>query len=55
MLVQQAYRPTDVSALQRTITLIDKLADAVNLYRLGCNMDISAAQAAYNGMNDVNI
>ncbi len=55
MLVQQAYRPTDVSALQRTITLIDKLADAVNLYRLGCNMDISAAQTAYNGMNDVNI
>ena len=38
MLVQQAYRPTDVSALQRTITLIDKLADAVNLYRLGCNV-----------------
>ena len=55
MLVQQAYRPADMSALQRTMTLIDKLADSVKLYRLGCNMDISAAQVAYNGMNDVNI
>ena len=55
MLVQQAYRPAGLPALQKTMELIDKLADAVNLYRLGCNMDISAAQAAYNGMNDVNI
>ncbi len=55
MLVQQAYRPADMSALQRTMTLIDKLADAVKLYRIGCNMDISAAKVAYDGMNDVNI
>lgn len=55
MLVQQAYRPADISALKKTMILIDKLADAVKLYRLGCNMDISAAKVAYNGMNYVNI
>jgi len=50
MLVQQAYRPADVAALAKTMTLIDKLAGAVKLYRLGCNMDISAARVAYEGM-----
>ena len=50
MLVQQAYRPADIMALQRTMMLIDKLANAVNLYRLGCNMDISAAKISYEGM-----
>ena len=55
MLIQQAYRPADMSAMSKTMKLIDKLADAVKLYRLGCNMDISAAQTAYNGMNNVNI
>lgn len=50
MLVQQAYRPADISALKKTMILIDKLADAVKLYRLGCNMDISAAKISYEGM-----
>ena len=51
MLVQQAYRPANMPALTKTMTLIDKLAEKVKLYRLGCNMDISAAEVAYNGMN----
>ena len=51
MLVQQAYRPNDVFALQKTLTLVDRLADKVELYRLGCNMDIEAAQVAFDGMN----
>lgn len=55
MLVQQAYRPADMAALAKTMTLIDKLANTVKLYRLGCNIDISAAQVAYNGMNNGNI
>ena len=51
MLLQQAYRPNDVFALQKTLTLVDKMAEKVELYRLGCNMDIEAAKVAYEGMN----
>lgn len=51
MLMQQVYRPNDVSALQKTMQLIDRLADNVELYRLGCNMDISAAKTAYEFMS----
>lgn len=51
MLIQQAYRPNDVFALRKTLTLVDKLAGSVRLYRLGCNMDIEAAGIAYEGMN----
>lgn len=51
MLVQQAYRPMDIAAMQKTLSLIDKMADNVELYRLGCNMDPDAARVAYEGMN----
>ena len=50
MLLQQVYRPADNILMMRTLMLIDRLADTVNLYRLGCNMDISAAKVAYEGM-----
>ena len=51
MLIQQAYRPNDVFALQKTLELVDKMAEKVGLYKLSCNMDIEAAQVAYDGMN----
>ena len=51
MLVQQAYRPVDIAAMQKTLSLIDKMVDSVDLYRLGCNMDPDAARVAYEGMN----
>ncbi len=50
MLIQQAYRPIDGAALAATLPLIDKMADAVALYKLGCNMDPQAARVAYEGM-----
>ena len=50
MLVQQVYRPQNPQKLLKTLQLIDVMADNVNFYRLGCNMDISAAEIAYNGM-----
>ena len=53
MLVQQVYRPNDVQALQKTLSLVDRLEGSVSFYRLGCNMDISAAKTAYDGMNRV--
>lgn len=50
MLLQQVYRPADSILMMKTLDLIDRLADGVKLYRLGCNMDISAAKVSYEGM-----
>ena len=50
MLLQQVYRPQDHLQMIKTLKLVDKMAERVELYRLGCNMDISAAEVAYNGM-----
>ncbi len=50
MLLQQVYRPADMLKMAKTLELVDKLAESVKLYRLGCNMDISAAQVAFEGM-----
>lgn len=50
MLLQQVYRPADMLKMAKTLDLVDRLADSVKLYKLGCNMDISAAQVAYEGM-----
>lgn len=50
MLIQQMYRPSDPVSLARSMFLIDRLAGQTGLYRLGANMDISAAETAYNAM-----
>ena len=50
MLLQQVYRPADMLKMAKTLELVDRLADSVKLYRFGCNMDISAAKIAYEGM-----
>lgn len=50
MLVQQVYRPQNPQKLLKTLQLIDILSENAGLYRLGCNMDISAAELAYNAM-----
>ncbi|MGB4092146.1 MAG: hypothetical protein WBK46_09440 [Ruminococcus flavefaciens] len=50
MLLQQVYRPADMLKMTKTLELVDRLADSVKLYRLGCNMDISAAKVAFEGM-----
>ena len=50
MLIQQVYRPDDAVKMMQTLTLADRLADSVKFYRLGCNMDVSAAKVAYEGM-----
>ena len=51
MLLQQVYRPNDVFALRKTLTLLDKMACNVSFFRLGCNMDISAAELSYGFMS----
>lgn len=50
MLLQQAYRPMDAAAMEKTLTLIDRLAVSVGLWRLGCNMSVEAARIAYDAM-----
>lgn len=50
MLMQQTHRPRNPLKMAKTLNLIDRLGENVSLYRLGCNMDISAAEVAYNGM-----
>ncbi len=49
-LVQQVHKPREPQKLMKTLNLIDRLTAKVSLYRLGCNMDISAAEFAYNAM-----
>jgi len=50
MLLQQTYRPLDTAAMSKTLALIDRLAASASLWRLGCNMEIGAAQIAYHAM-----
>lgn len=50
MLLQQSYRPADSQALIKTLALIDRMAEHTDFWRLGCNMDISAAELSYNTM-----
>ena len=50
IMLQQVYRPGDVVKITKTLSLIDMLAESIKFYRLGCNMDISAAKIAYEGM-----
>ena len=50
MLLQQVYRPADMLKMTKTLELVDRLADSVKLYQLGCNMEISAAKVAFEGM-----
>ena len=50
MLLQQVYRPQDPLQMAKTLKLVDKLAANTELYRLACNMDIEAAEVAYNAM-----
>lgn len=51
MLLQQVNRPDNALKMKKTLELIDSLADNTELYKLRCNMNISAAETAFNGMN----
>ncbi|MGN0996332.1 MAG: hypothetical protein ACI4PG_05455 [Candidatus Ventricola sp.] len=51
MLCQQSYRPAEPAALQKTLSLVDRLGSSVKLYHLYCNMEPEAARVAYDGMN----
>ena len=51
MLCQQTYRPAVPLALSKTLSLINRLGNVVEFYKLECNMEPDAALTAYHGMN----
>lgn len=46
-LLQQIYRPRSADALKRVMLSAYKAIETVPVYKLSCNMDISAAKTAY--------
>lgn len=46
--IRQVYIPRDAEAQMATFDLIDAMSQAVDFYRLECNMDDSAAQTSYS-------
>ena len=50
MMVQQTHKSSNPASARRTMELIDRLTEAVPIYRLSCNMEPEAAKVAYEGM-----
>lgn len=48
LLMQQIYMPYDTQMRIKTFELINRIAESVNFWEISCNMDISAAETAYN-------
>ena len=53
LLFNQVYMPKDPNAALNTLKLIDRLISCCKLWRIKCNMDINAAQTAYNKIFEV--
>lgn len=52
MMVQQTHKSSNPASVRRTMELIDRLMEAVPIYRLSCNMEPEAAKVAYEGMQN---
>lgn len=50
LLLMQTYRPTDGGATENVLNDVIKLSQDVPVYKMKCNMDISAAQTSYDAM-----
>ena len=48
MLLQQSNRPQDSLKMQKTLEILGRISDNIALYKLGCNMEIEAAETAYH-------
>ena len=51
MLFQQSQRPQNPSNMAKYMELIDKLANGVQFWKMGCNMDPEAALVSYEAMS----
>lgn len=52
-LMKQVYMPKDPVALAETMQLIDRLLSCCSLWKIHCNMEIEAAEVAYNTIFNV--
>ena len=48
----QTLRTDDMREMEKVLVMIDKLLAAVPFYRLKCNMEPSAADVSYEGMQN---
>ena len=48
LIFNQVYMPKDPMAAMNTVGLIDRLLSSCELWKIKCDMDISAAETAYN-------
>ena len=49
-LLEQLYIPNDPAAAANTFMLLNKLLNSCDIWSIKCNMDISAAETAYNSI-----
>lgn len=49
-ILNQTVRPVSEERMDKLLYILDKLIEQIPIYRLRCNMDIEAAEIAYNGM-----
>ena len=50
-ILNQTVRPSDESAMDKLLATLDAVLSSVPVYRLFCNMELDAAETAYDGMN----
>lgn len=50
MLYKHVYHPEDKVKLLKTMDLLNRMVKNISIYKLGCNMDISAAELAWKTM-----
>ena len=54
LLLQQAYRSENPETMSKIVSLLAKLTTFVSFWKMGCNMDISAARMAFDVMSGKN-
>lgn len=55
VLIQQTYKSVKHENTIKMIDLLNKITKNVEIYKLGCNMELNAVEVAYNGMNEYKI
>lgn len=53
-ILNQTVRPYNEDGMDKLLKTLDKVIENVPVYRLSCNMELEAAEVAYNGMKGKN-
>ena len=53
LILNQVYMPQNPMAVISTMQLVDRLLKSCKIWKIKCNMDISAAETAYNKIFDI--